>query len=428
MMTIYLKNATYIDWKSLEFKKGHLAVSEQKENSLKFIDSLPAQKNLSELDILLDCDNRFVTRSFGCGHHHIYSTLARGMPAPYKAPGNFMEILKYIWWNLDKNLDLEMIRASALASALFCAKNGVTFIIDHHASPFAIENSLETIKESFEAVGVSSLLCYEMSDRDGKTISDEGLAETENFLKNGNQGLVGLHASFTVGDDLLIKAVDLAAKYNSGLHVHVAEDQADQDDCLKQYNKRVLNRFSEAGVLNFPRTILGHCLHLDEQEKEIFRNSKSWVVENIESNLNNNVGLTDYSKYGKNIMLGTDGMHSDMLRSAKAAFFNGLPTEGISFPDIYQRFRNVHRYLEENQFQGDGDNNLVILDYDTPTEINAENFLGHFIYGSESKHVESVIANGKLIIKDRKLQTMDEEEILSLTKEKSIELWQKLQA
>ncbi|MBU3914776.1 amidohydrolase family protein [bacterium] len=427
-MTLYLKNATYINWKTLEFKKSHLAVSEQKENNLECIDSIPTSETLSDLDIVVDCDNRFVTRSFGCGHHHIYSTLARGMPAPSKTPENFLEILKYVWWNLDKNLDLEMIRASALASALFCAKNGVTFIIDHHASPFAVENSLKTIKESFDAVGVSSLLCYEMSDRNSNAVREAGLEETENFLKNGNQGLVGLHASFTVGNDLLEKAVDLTAKYNSGLHVHVAEDQSDQDHCLKQYNQRVLNRFSEAGVLDFPKTILGHCLHLDEQEREICRNSKAWIVENIESNLNNNVGLTDYGKYGKNIMLGTDGMHSDMLRSAKAAFFNGQPTENISFPDIYQRFRNVHRYLAENQFQGDGDNNLVVLDYDTPTEINKDNFLGHFVFGIESKHVESVIANGKLIVKNRKLLTMNEEEILSLSRKKSVELWRRLKS
>ncbi|MBT6612708.1 MAG: amidohydrolase family protein, partial [Deltaproteobacteria bacterium] len=366
-------------------------------------------------------------RSFGCGHHHIYSALARGMPAPAKTPQNFQEILQSVWWHLDKNLDLEMIRASALASALYCAKNGVTFVIDHHASPFAVENSLQTIRDAFELVGISHLLCYEMSDRDGDAIKEKGLAETETYLKEGNQGLVGLHASFTVGDDLLKKAVDLTEKYRTGIHVHVAEDLSDQDHCLKTYNKRVVNRFNEMGILDRPRTVLAHCLHLDNREKHLLAESNAWVAESVESNLNNNVGLTDYRDYGNNIMLGTDGMHSDMLRSAKAAFFVGQGTEAIGFPDIYKRFRNIHHYLSSNDFTGDGENNLVILDYDTPTEISDENFLGHFVFGIESRHVESVIANGELIVKNRELQTMDENEILTFAREMGTALWRKLQ-
>jgi len=426
-MTIYLKDATYINWQTLSFKKGHLAVSPGDKGSISVIDQLPLDPGPQADYIILDCSEKLVTRSFGCGHHHIYSTLARGMPAPAKAPQNFQEILQYVWWHLDKNLDLEMIRASALASALYCAKNGVTFVIDHHASPFAVENSLETIRDAFELVGISHLLCYEMSNRDGEAISEKGLSETETYLKEGNQGLVGLHASFTVGDDLLKKAVALAEKYQTGLHVHVAEDVSDQELCLRTYGKRVLNRFNDFGILDRSRTILAHCLHLDREEKQLLTESKAWVAESVESNLNNNVGLTDYSDYGNDIMLGTDGMHSDMLRSAKAAFFVGQGTEALGYPDIYQRFRNIHRYLSSNDFKGDGENNLVILDYNSPTEINEENFLGHFVFGIEAMHVESVIAKGELVVKNRKLQTMDEDEILNFSKEMGTALWRKLQ-
>ena len=426
-MTIYLKDATYIDWKTLSFQKGHLAVAPGDGGSVSVVDPLPLDLDPQTGDTVLDCSGKLVTKSFGCGHHHIYSTLARGMPAPAKTPQNFQEILQSVWWHLDKNLDLEMIRASALASALYCAKNGVTFVIDHHASPFAVENSLQTIRDAFELVGISHLLCYEMSDRDGDAIKEKGLAETETYLKEGNQGLVGLHASFTVGDDLLKKAVDLSEKYRTGIHVHVAEDLSDQDHCLRTYNKRVVNRFNEMGILDRPRTILAHCLHLDNREKHLLAESNAWVAESVESNLNNNVGLTDYRDYGNNIMLGTDGMHSDMLRSAKAAFFVGQGTEAIGFPDIYKRFRNIHHYLSSNDFTGDGENNLVILDYDTPTEISDENFLGHFVFGIESRHVESVIANGELIVKNRELQTMDENEILTFAREMGTALWRKLQ-
>ena len=421
---IYLKNTSFINWKTLEFKSTHIKVEEGPEGKIRLIDELPDKDELQN-NIVLDCTGKLVTKSFACGHHHVYSALARGMPPPKKNPQNFLEILKYIWWTLDKCLDKEMIEASALVTAIACAKNGVTFVIDHHASPNCVKSSLETIARAFDRVGVSHLLCYEITDRDGLDIAEQGLNETDSYLLK-NQGLVGLHASFTVSDDTLKKAVTLAEKHSSGIHVHVAEDLHDQQHCLKEHNKRVIERFNDAGVLSFSKTILAHCLHLDEKEKQIVKDSNAYIVQNTESNLNNNVGCFNSHGLGNNIMLGTDGMHSDMLRSAKAAFFAGQMYDDIDFQKTYQRFRKVHDYISENNFSGNGENNLVVLDYDTPTEINKDNFLGHFIYGIESKHVRHVISSGKLIVKDRQINTVNEADILKSSREISKKLWRKM--
>ncbi len=425
-MTLYLKNTTFIDWKTLEFHSTHLAVSPGIDGRVELLDTLPSESELNDGDSILDCHNRLVTKSFVCGHHHIYSALARGMPPPSKIPQNFSEILEYIWWHVDKTLDKEMIEASALVSALYCIKNGVTFVIDHHASPFAISGSLETIAAAFDRVGVSHLLCYEISDRDGDGPREQGLQETADYLSSGRQGHVGLHASFTVGNELLQKAVALAHKHNTGIHVHVAEDRADQEACQKDYGQRVLERLRDAGLLDLQKSILAHCIHLDEAEKELLRNSGVWVVQNVESNQNNNVGLANCAQLGEHIMLGTDGMHSDMLRSAKAAFLSGQAVEGIDFDGIYRRFRNAHTYIQTNGFSGDDDNSLVILDYNAPTEINADNFLGHFVYGLDSSHVDSVVSCGKLVVKNKKLLTVDENEILAFSREMGNRLWEKM--
>ncbi|MCK4662168.1 MAG: amidohydrolase family protein [Bacteroidales bacterium] len=423
-MNILLKNATYINWQSLNFKKCNIVVNGGVNGKIKMLDNTDKTINESDFEII-DCSGKLVSKSFACGHHHVYSALAKGMNAPKKIPGNFYEILKYVWWTLDKCLTQEMIEYSALTTAIACAKNGITFVIDHHASPNFVKDSLDTIARAFEKVGVSHLLCYEISDRDGKKIAEQGLEETKSFLQN-NQGLVGLHASFTVDNNTLKKAVKLSADTNSGIHIHVAEDIYDQDNCLNNYNLRVVERLNNFGVLDFSKTILGHCLYLNENEKELIKNSKSWIVQNTESNLNNNVGYFNSCGLGEKIMLGTDGMHSDMLRSAKAAFFVGQGFDTIDYNSAYIRFRNVHNYISENNFTGDGENNLVILDYDTPTEINKDNFFGHFIFGIESKHVQHVISNGKLIIKDKQILTVDENEILINSRKLSKELWKKM--
>ena len=274
-MSILLKNATYIDWKTLEFSHVNMLV-EQDKNAIQFIDNVTEIPDKPDLEVL-DCTGKLVTRSFAVGHHHAYSALSRGMGAPKKNPENFYEILKYVWWTLDKCLDPEMVESSALVTAIACAKAGSTFVIDHHSSPFAIKGSLETIARAFDKVGVSHLLCYEISDRDGINITREGFDETESYLKN-HQGLVGLHASFTVNNDTLNQANELMNRFNSGVHIHVAEDLYDQDFCLRSYGKRVVERLNESGVLKSGKTILGHCLHLDENEKDIIRNSPCWIV------------------------------------------------------------------------------------------------------------------------------------------------------
>ncbi len=425
-MTIYLKNATFIDWQDFGISQTDLAVAPGPQGGIGKSIAIPKQDALASGDRILDCTGKLVAKSFGCGHHHIYSTLARGMPAPRKVPSNFTEILQYVWWHIDKRLDLEMIEASALAAAVHCAKNGVTFCIDHHASPFAISDSLSTIAKAFDRVGISHMQCYEISDRDGEGPREEGLAETDSFLSAGGQGHVGLHASFTVGDELLGRAVDLAAKHQTGLHVHVAEDQADQEDATKKYGKRVIERFHDAGALELEKSILAHCIHLSENEKRLLGDSGVWVVQNVESNQNNNVGTTGYTGLTDNVMLGTDGMHCDMLRSAKAAFLAGQATEGIGFDAVYHRFRNIHQYVRQCGARGDGDNNLVILDYDTPTDLTQENFPGHFVFGIDSRHVESVICQGRLIIENRRLTTADEEEILAHARAMGRKLWEKL--
>ncbi len=427
-MTLYLKNATYLDAETLAVRSTHLAVEEGPFGNLSLLDAIPPEPERAPDDRVLDCQGRLVTRAFACGHHHIYSTLARGMPAPPKVPTNFVEVLEYIWWRLDKRLDREMIEASALAAALNMVRHGVSFCIDHHASPFAIEGCLTAIAEAFERVGIGYLLCYELSDRDGEGPAEAGLAETDAYLASGRKGHVGLHASFTVGEPLLTRAVALAERHGTGVHVHVAEDQADQDHCVATYGKRVVQRFADAGVLARPHTILAHCIHLDAEERRLVRESGAWVVQNTESNLNNAVGVGDYRELGERVMLGTDGMHSDMLRSAKASFLVGQAVEGLSLEETYRRFRNVHRLIEAMEAPGDGSNNLVVLEYDTPTELTAENALGHFVYGIEAAHVRDVIAQGRLIVENRRVTTVDEDEILAFARQQARRLWDKLEA
>ncbi len=418
-MPIYLANADYLDAQTCAITRTAIRVNEGIGGGIELIDSIP------EGEEAIDCTGRIVTRSFVVGHHHIYSALARGMPGPKSPPTNFVEILEKIWWRLDKALDADMIRASALAAGVDAALSGTTFIIDHHASPNAATDSLHIIADALESVGLGHLLCYELSDRDGPDRLEQGFAESQRYLEN-HQGLVGLHASFTISDELLGRAMDLACAHKTGLHVHVAEAESDQVDCLTKHGKRCVERLADAGALDRPQTILAHCIHLDTDERNLIRQSQAWVAQQTESNLNNAVGLLDASAFTDRVFLGTDGMHGDMLATTRTTYLASQSGEALSPHDAYQRLRRVHAYLESSGFSGDSGNNLVVLDYRPPTPITPENWPTHVVYGLNRSHVESVLSDGRWIVRDRRCTLVDEATILEEARLQARRLWERL--
>ncbi len=242
-----------------------------------------------------------VTPGLVCGHHHLYSALARGMPAPPRVPTCFTEILELVWWRLDAALDLEMIRWSAMLGALEALERGTTAIVDHHASPNAIEGSLSVIAEACEAVGVRVVCAYEVTDRHGPDGARRGLEENDRFLRAGGRGLVGAHACLTLSDATLEAVAGLARDHDVGVHIHVAEDPADAD----------------AGARLAPHArpswLLAHAVHLD-------RELPGTVAHNPRSNMNNAVGYARPQQLPNPVVLGTDGIGADMLEEFRVAY------------------------------------------------------------------------------------------------------------
>ncbi len=118
-----------------------------------------------------------------CAHHHLYSALARGMPAPPRTPQGFLDVLELVWWRLDRALDLEMLEWSAKLGALEALEAGCTAIIDHHESPNAIEGSLTVIADACTEVGVRVSTCYGVTDRHGADGARRGLEENDRYLR-----------------------------------------------------------------------------------------------------------------------------------------------------------------------------------------------------------------------------------------------------
>lgn len=98
----------------------------------------------------MDASGQFILPGNICAHTHFYGAFARGLSIPGTAASDFVDILKKLWWPLDKSLDVEAVKYSALVCMVDAIRHGTTTLIDHHASPNAIEGSLDQIAEAAE--------------------------------------------------------------------------------------------------------------------------------------------------------------------------------------------------------------------------------------------------------------------------------------
>lgn len=394
---------------------------------------------------IIDVDGKVIMPGFINTHHHIYSAFARGMASSGKPNENFLEILENLWWKIDKKLSLEDLKYSAYTTYIDCIKKGVTTVFDHNASPFAVTGSLDSIADAVKDLGLRTCLCYEVSDRDGEKIAQEGIDENINFIKKYNtdeqnmiKGMFGLHASFTLSDETLRKCDEELKGLNAGYHVHVAEGIDDLEQCLEKYGKRVVERLRDMDILG-DKTIAVHCIHVTDDELNILRDTNTMVVHNPESNMGNAVGCQPFLELhqkGITIGLGTDGYTSDMTESMKVANIihkHVKQNPSVAWGEVPVSMFENNRKIAQKYFSGDlgilragALADVIVVDYDPLTPMNENNINSHILFGFTGKDVVTTIIDGKVIMQDRKLVGINEKEIFKTSREVAKKLWDRM--
>lgn len=393
---------------------------------------------------VIDTGGRLILPGFINAHNHFYSTFACGLSPHDPPPTNFKEILERLWWSLDKALTLDDVRYSALVAMTRAIRAGVTTIIDHHASPNAVTGSLDSIASAASNVGVRCGLCYEVSNRDGAVIANEGVAENVSFLEKCAvdptglaRGMFGLHASMTLDDALLARCVDSMNDSNRGFHIHVAESTFDPEDSVAQYGKRVVNRLADAGVLG-ANSICAHCIHLDDAEHELLASTSTCVVHNPQSNMNNAVGRADIQRMlagGVCVGFGTDGMSATVLDDVRAVNLlhkHGTGDPRVGFAEAGTLLLESNREIVKRCLGWDvgrlavgAKADVVLMDYLVPTPLRSENFLGHVLFGLPTARVDSVMVDGVWRLRDGSLVGVDERGVFAKARELSAQMWER---
>jgi putative selenium metabolism protein SsnA len=401
-------------------------------------------------DEVVDAGGQLVMPANLCGHTHFYGAFSRGMAIPGAPPRDFPEILGKLWWRLDKALTLEDVRYSALVCLVDAIKHGTTTLVDHHASPNAIEGSLDAIAEAVTEVGLRASLCYEVTDRDGPERARAGIAENVRFARrlaaaSASPHLAasfGLHASLTLSDETLAACAAAAGELGPGFHVHAAEGVSDQEDSLRKSGKRVVERLYDAGILG-PKSILVHCVHVDAWEMELLRDTGTWVTHQPRSNMNNAVGVAPVEtmlRGGIKVAMGNDGFSNNMWAEWKAAYlvhklWHGDPRRMGGY-DLMQMAVANNAALARVFWPGvrlgeispGASADLMLVDYHPFTELTAGNLPWHILFGFEASAVTATLSAGKWLMRDRKLLTLDEAGIASRARELSRQTWDRYRA
>jgi cytosine/adenosine deaminase-related metal-dependent hydrolase len=337
------------------------------------------------------------TAGLVCAHHHLYSTLARGMPAPAEAPTCFPEILDRVWWRLDAALDLELVRWSALLGAVEALEAGTTAIVDHHASPSAIDGSLDVIAAACAEVGVRVVCCYEVTDRHGPAGAKAGLAENERFLRAGGRGMVGAHACLTLGDDTLAAVAGLAADVGVGVHVHVGEDATDAG---------AADRLRPHATDDW---LLAHCVHVEPP-------LRGTIAHNPRSNMNNGVGYARPARWaaaGNRVVLGTDGIGAAMLDEVGLAYVAQRAGDVTATPlDAWSWLQAGAGLVPE-----------VLADEVTWSADRADPWYLAFTPGVRA---ERVVVDGEVVVEGGRCTRVDSEQIRARAWEEAQRLWSRL--
>ncbi|GAB4490457.1 MAG: putative aminohydrolase SsnA [Anaerolineales bacterium] len=395
---------------------------------------------------LFDAREQLVLPGNICAHTHYYGAFSRGMAIPGQAPTQFSEILQKLWWPLDRSLTEEDIRYSALLCLADAIRHGTTTLFDHHASPNAIVGSLDVIAEAVETAGVRSCLCYEVTDRDGPERMKAGVRENVRFIEKVRSGqhpllsaTFGLHASLTLSDSTL----DLcrqAAPNGTGFHIHLSESEDDGRAVQERARMRPVEWLAKHGILG-PNSIAAHCVHLDEHERDILAASRTWVTHQPRSNMNNAVGVAPVEEYlnmGIPVCLGNDGFSNAMWEEWKAAYLlhkihHRDPRRMGGYTVVEMAIYNnaaqaTHFFGQEiGKLTPGAAADLILVDYPPPTPLTEDNLPWHILFGFRETMITTTIVNGKTLMKDRELLTLDEKEIAAKARALAAKTWKRYQ-
>jgi 5-methylthioadenosine/S-adenosylhomocysteine deaminase len=399
----------------------------------------------SKTDEIVDASGGIVMPGLICSHTHLYGILLRGATLNIAPPSDFTQILQRVWWPVDESLTLDDAYVSSLVASLEFVKTGTTTFADTYSGPNSIDGVLDEIAKAVDEVGIRGILAFEATERHSKEEGERGVQENVRFAERTKRQktsrtlpLFSLHASFTVTDELIRSVRELASRYSVPITIHTSEGLGDPQHNMERYGKRTIERLRDLGLLA-PDVVLAHCVHLNDSELDIVAKSGAKVAHNPMSNMLNAVGtarVPDMLRKGIRVGLGNDGYIFDGFENMRATYLiHRAVTRNPNAIDAYTilemaTIRGAELYGLEKQLgsieRGKRADLILIKPDLLPTPLNPHSVVGHLINTINGHDVSTTIADGKIVMRDRTVTTLDEIDAQKKGQNAAAALWRRL--
>ena len=421
--TILIKNALILNPNNFEEKKQSLLI----KNDL--ISEISDEINQSNVDKIIDAEGKILLPGFINTHTHLSMTLFRGLADDLSLDSWLNDHI----WPMEANLNGDYCYIGALLGAVELIKSGTTTFSDMY---FYMEDVARAVDEA----GIRAVLSYGMIDFGDAEKREAELKENLDLFKNCNgmadgriKVFLGPHSPYTASEELLIKTRQLADEYNMGIHIHVSETQKEIEDVSAEKGLRPFEYLDKIGFLG-PDVVAAHSVWLSDEEIEIIRKNNVKVSHNPCSNMKLASGIAPVSKLIENdvcVSIGTDGASSnnnlDLIEELKTASL--LQKVSTLNPNVL----NSHEALAMGTIKGaealglDDEigsievgkkADIILIDTECANMVpDSSTLTSNVIYSANGSNVDTTICNGKILMENKKLTVLDEQEIYDKARE-----------
>lgn len=373
----------------------------------------------------IDARNLLLMPGFVNAHMHSYGLLAHGIPVA-AAPAGFYEFLRDFWWpRVENRLDHAMIAAVLRLACGMMIRHGFTSFCDILEAPNAVPGALEVEREVVEETGLRGILSIEASERLGTELGEKAIAENARFAERhaGDplvHGMMCIHTSFTCSEGFVKHAKRIAGELKCGIQLHLSESPYEPEACLERYGLRPVQWYDQFGFWD-ESVLASQGVALEPEEIEILAARGVRLAHMPLSNCEVGGGIApvpDMISRGIRPGLGTDGYINDPFEVMRGAF---LIHKGVRQDPGVMPARTVLSMATSWGAEAIGIPtagklapgmlaDLIGIDLSFPTPLTEDNVFDQLVLYRSGNNVRLSIVNGKLLMKDGELLTVDMEQ------------------
>ena len=351
-------------------------------------------------------------------HTHSYMTMMRN----YADDVPFTEWLFNRVMPVEDNLPVEAAYWTSMLGCLEMITTGTTCFTDMHMYH---KQAASAARDAGMRAYIGRGLVGEDLYEDGYSRYKQAMEEREEFASDTLNFLLSPHAIYTCSEKILVQIAEAARKDGMLKQIHLSESMTEIEDCLKAHGKSPVRYLKDIGFLDAD-TILAHCVQMQEGDLEIIRDSGATIVTNVASNakLGNGIApLAAMKDLGINVCVGTDGAASNntlnMFREMGllSLMHKAAERDCMAIPSDYiVKMATCHaakalKDPELGSIHEGAKADLIFIDLDSPSLFPNNNIISSLCYSANGSEVDSVMINGRFVMKNRDLLTIDKERV-----------------